>query len=153
MIREAVSTGGVTSTSEAGQALVPQTSQTRPQHQFYNLPPELFLDIIDLLPPEAFINFTFANYPFLHAYGLAPALSQPRIAYITSKTGLPALFRLIDLPAEIILHIMRKLKPLDVMRFVVANYQDLARRGIAPSLTDETVKQLRNAIRARLTPG
>jgi len=48
---------------------------------------------------------------------------------------------------------MRNLKPLDIMRFVVANYQDLARQGIAPELTVETVKQLRNAIGSSLAPG
>lgn len=135
------------------QALTQQAAQSRPQHPFYSLPPELILDIIDLLPPEAFINFSFANYPLLHAHGLAPALSQPRISYITSRTGLPTLFRLIELPAEIMLHIMRNLKPIDIMRFVVANYQDLARRGIAPPLTEETIQQLRNAIRIGLAPG
>lgn len=48
---------------------------------------------------------------------------------------------------------MRHLKPIDIMRFVVANYQDLARQGIAPPLSPETVMQLRNAIRARYRPG
>lgn len=43
---------------------------------------------------------------------------------------------------------MRHLRPIDIMRFVVANYQDLARQGIAPSLTPETIMQLRNAVRA-----
>ena len=62
------------------------------------------------------------------------------------------MFPLIRMPAEIMLHIMRNLKPLDIMRFVVANYQDLERQGIAPPLTVETVAQLRNAIRARLAP-
>lgn len=46
------------------------------------------------------------------------------------------------------LHIMRHLKPIDIMRFVVANYQDLARQGIAPPMTPETVMQLRNAVTA-----
>jgi hypothetical protein len=55
------------------------------------------------------------------------------------------------MPAEITLHIMRNLKPIDIMAFVVANYQDLERQGIAPPLTEETVQQLRNAMRARLT--
>ena len=57
------------------------------------------------------------------------------------------------MPAEITLHIMSKLKPIDIMTFVVANYQDLARQGIAPPLTAETVTQLRNAVRAKLAPG
>lgn len=122
------------------------------QHPFYALPAELILDIVDLLPPEAFINFAFANYPFLKNHGLAPALSQPRVSYITNQTQIPALFPLIRMPAEITLHIMRNLKPIDIMRFVVANYQDLARQGIAPPLTVETVGELKSAIGASLAP-
>lgn len=137
------------STASSSTSLTP--AQT-PQHPFYTLPAELILDIVDLLPPEAFINFAFANYPLLHNHGLAPALSRPRVNYITTQTQLPALFPLIRMPAEIMLHIMRNLKPIDIMRFVVANYQDLERQGIAPPLTVETVAQLRNAIRARLAP-
>ena len=123
-----------------------------PQHPFYSLPSELILDIVDLLPPEAFINFAFANYPLLHTNGLAPALSRPRVAYITSNTTIPALFPLLRMPADLMLHVMRHLKPIDMMRFVVANYQDLERQGIAPPLTAETAMQLRNAVRARLAP-
>lgn len=96
-------------------------------HPFYSLPAELVLDIIDYLPPEGFINFVFANYPLLVSYGLAPALSQPRITYITTQTQLPALFPLLQTPAEINLQIMSHLRPLDTMRFVLANYQILAR--------------------------
>lgn len=29
---------------------------TTPQHPFYSLPSELILDIVDLLPPEAFVK-------------------------------------------------------------------------------------------------
>ncbi|RMZ17731.1 hypothetical protein D0860_00343 [Hortaea werneckii] len=130
-----------------------QQQRATPQHPFYSLPSELILDIVDLLPPESFINFAFANYPLLHSYGLAPALSRPRVVYITTQTQIPALFPLLNLPPEIMLHVMRNLKPIDIMRFTVANYQDLARQGIAPSLGEETVQQLRNAVRARLAPG
>ena len=124
-----------------------------PQHPFYTLPAELILDIVDLLPPESFINFAFANYPLLHRNGLAPALSRPRVRYITTQTRLSSMFPLLRMPAEIMLHIMRHLKPIDIMRFVVANYQDLARQGIAPPLTPETVRQLRNAVSLGYTPG
>jgi hypothetical protein len=115
-------------------------------HNIYLLPAELILDIIDLLPPEAFINFAFANYPFLHASGLAPALSRVRINYIQDKTRIPALFPLFRIPAEITLEIMHHLKPIDLMRFVMANYQDLARQGITPPLTEDTLRQLRLAL-------
>lgn len=136
------------------QVLQHNTEQLTPWHPFYRLPPELILDIVDILPPESFINFAFANYPLLHANGLAPSLSGPRVSHITSNTNLPALFPLIGrLPAELMLHIMRNLRPVDVMRFVLANYQTLARQGIAPPLTDETAQQLWNAVRARLPPG
>ena len=126
------------------------SQQIRPQHPFYLLPAELILDIIDLLPPEAFIHFAFANYPFLHASGLAPALSRVRIDYIQDNTRIPALFPLFRIPAEITLEIMHNLKPIDIMRFVLANYQDLARQGITPQLTEDTLKQLRNAVGMRL---
>lgn len=118
----------------------------RPQHPFYDLPAELILDIIDHLPPEAFINFAFANYPLLHRHGLAPALSRPRVRYITHQTQIPRLFPLLRMPAEIMLCIMGNLNPIDTMRFVVANYQDLERQGIAPELTEETVRQLERAV-------
>ncbi|KAL1584641.1 hypothetical protein WHR41_06949 [Cladosporium halotolerans] len=142
-------TGGSTQNTPSTQMAL----HRRPQHPFYTLPPELILDIVDLLPPEAFINFAFANYPLLHATGLAPALSRIRIDYITNNTRIPALFPLFRMPAEIMLHIMRNLKPLDIMRFVLANYQDLARQGITPPLTEDTLRQLRNAVRSRLGPG
>jgi hypothetical protein len=129
------------------------TSSNNPNHPFYSLPPELIFDIVDLLPAESFINFAFANYPLLHHNGLAPSLSGPRVSYITNQTQIPSLFPLIRLPAEIMLSVMRYLKPIDMMRFVVANYQDLARQGIAPPLTDETIMQLRNAVRVELGPG
>jgi hypothetical protein len=136
-------------TAEAGQSN--QFSQRiGPQHPFYLLPAELILDIIDLLPPEAFINFAFANYPFLQASGLAPALSRVRIEYIQARTRIPALFPLLRIPAEITLEIMQHLKPMDMMRFVLANYQDLARQGITPPLTEATLRQLRSAVGSRL---
>lgn len=118
----------------------------RPPHPFYDLPAELILSIIDFLPPEAFINFAFANYPLLHLHGLAPALSPPRVRYITHQTQLPRLFPLLKMPAEIMLCIMGNLGPMDMMRFVVANYRDLERQGIAPELTAEMARQLRDAV-------
>lgn len=129
---------------------LPQATPRRPRHPFYTLPSELILDIVDLLSPESFINFAFANYPLLHSYGVAPALSRTRVIYITTQTQIPALFPLLRMPAEILLHIMRNLKPIDIMRFVVANYQDLARQGIAPPMTPGTERELRNAVRASI---
>jgi hypothetical protein len=122
------------------------------RHPFFSLPAELILDIVDLLPPEAFINFAFAHYPLLYSHGLAPALSRPRIKYITNRTQLPGLFPLLRVPAEITLHIMHHLNPSDMMRFVVANYQDLARQGIAPPLEAETIRGLEKAVKGKLEP-
>jgi hypothetical protein len=68
------------------------------------------------------------------------------VLYITSQTRLPQLFPLLKIPAEIMLVIMGHLKPIDIMRFTVANYQDLERSGIAPPLTRETIHQLGSAI-------
>jgi len=150
-----IGSGSIRSRARERRTGSPNTAESlpTPQHPFYSLPAELVLDIVDLLTPEAFINFAFANYPLLQAYGLAPALSRPRVVYLTTQTQIPALFPLLRMPAEILLHIMRHLKPIDLMRFAVANYQDLVSQGIAPPLTAETVKQLRNAVRARLAPG
>lgn len=125
-----------------------------PHHPFYSLPPELILDIVDLLPPESFINFAFANYPLFHANGLAPALSRLRVVYLTTQTRIPELFPLLRLPPEIMLHVIRHLRPIDVMRFAVANYQDLARQGIAPPLSARMVEGLRRAVgKGRLRGG
>lgn len=129
------------------------TTSQPPRHPFYTLPAELIFDIIDLLPPDAFINFAFANYPFLHTHGLVPALSRPRVNYITNQTQISSMFPLLRLPAEILLHILHNLKPIDIMRFVVANYQDLSRQGIAPPLTAEMVKQLQGAVQSDWAPG
>ncbi|KAK6436272.1 hypothetical protein LTR95_007532 [Oleoguttula sp. CCFEE 5521] len=139
----------VDNTATPSDTTTPMTITLPPRHPFYAMPSELIFDIVDLLPPEAFINLAFANYPLLSANGLAPALSRPRVAYITTNTRLPALFPLIRMPAEITLQIMRHLRPLDVMRFVVANYQDLARQGIAPPMTAEMIAQLRVAVGLR----
>ncbi|GAB7366644.1 hypothetical protein MBLNU230_g8626t1 [Neophaeotheca triangularis] len=117
-----------------------------PPHPFYSLPAELILDIVDLLPPESFINFVFANYPLLHANGLAPALSRSRVCYITTQTQIPNLFPLLKMPVEMMLQIISHLKPIDLMRFVVANYQVLERQGIAPLMAEATARQLRKAV-------
>ncbi|KAL1311097.1 hypothetical protein AAFC00_001304 [Neodothiora populina] len=115
-------------------------------HPFYTLPAELVLDIVDMLPPDAFINFVFANYPLLRAYGLAPTLSSARISYLVRQTRIPTHFQLLPFPPEINLQILRCFQPIDLMNFVMANYQHMTRQGIAPPLTPETVYQLRRSI-------
>lgn len=146
--------GTPTHTIPTSQDLVPSAASPRLLHPFFRLPPELIFDIVGFLPPESFINFAFANYPLLYRSGLAPPLSPPRVTYITTQTQIPALVPLLRMPAEIVLHIMRNLRsPLDIMRFVVANYQELERQGIAPPMSAEMERQLRNAIRRRLYRG
>lgn len=122
-----------------------------PPHPFYNLPAELVLDIIDLLPPDSFINFVFANYPLLRSYGLAPALSSARLSYLTRQTRIPTHFQLLPFPPEINLQVLSYLRPFDLMNFVMANYQHMALQGIAPPLTAVTIQQLRRAVDSRLT--
>ena len=138
---------------QAGESSSSSTRHPRPRYVFYTLPVELVLYIVDFLPPESFINFAFASYPLLRARGIAPALTRARIDYITTQTQLPAMFPLLRLPAEITLQVMSHLSPSDTMRFVVANYQDLARQGIAPRLEEATVRALQNAVEGHLDPG
>ena len=121
-------------------------TQATQVHPFYNLPSELILDIIDLLAPDSFINFAFANYPLLLRRGLVPQLSSERVAALVSRTNINRHFQLLPFPAEIIMHIISLLKPIDMMRFVLANYAELERQGIAPSLTPTTLTQLMGAI-------
>lgn len=118
------------------------TQGTISPHPFYRFPLELIFHIIDLLPAEAFINFAFAHYPLLHRHRLVPSLSTPELSRMVSRSRLPRLFRLVPLPSELLLQTIRHLSPMDTMRFVLANYEDLARSGIAPRLTAETVRSL-----------
>jgi hypothetical protein len=103
------------------------------------------LVIVDLLPPETLINLALAYYPLLYACGSTPALTPSRVLYITNRTQLSQLIPLSKIPPEIVLVIMSHLKPIDIMRFTMANYQDLERNRIAPRLTHETIQQLRSA--------
>jgi hypothetical protein len=122
----------------------------RPQQarrSIHSLPPEIMLGIVDLLPPETFINLALAYYPLLNACGLTPPLTPSRVSYITNRTHLPQFIPLSRMPPEIMLVIMSHLKPMDIMRFTVANYQNLERNRIAPALTNETIRRLGSAVR------
>ncbi|KAK4954032.1 hypothetical protein LTR28_006385 [Elasticomyces elasticus] len=113
------------------------------RHPFFSLPIELVLMIVDMLPPLDFIKFAFANYPLLRHFGLAPALSPTTVRYLATRTE-KLLSPNLPLPAELMLEVLRNLrKPIDVMRFVVANYQDLVRHNIAPRLTPEMLRPIR----------
>lgn len=146
--------GNTISISASSDASVNTTTTLPPTHPpgtppLYTLPPELLLSIIDLLAPSSFINFAFASYPILLTHNLAPALTRSRISYVTRRTRLPRMFPLLRLhvPAEITLQIMRYLGPGDMLRFVVANYQDLERQGIAPALGSGVVRELERVSR------
>ena len=122
-----------------------QASQMAQRHPIFRLPLDLILMITDRLAPEDFINLAFANYPLVRHYGLVPAMSLVRVAQLINRSTLPSMFRLVPLPTELLLQVIRRLSPLDLMRFVMANYGDLVGRGLAPSLTDETIRALRSA--------
>ncbi len=116
------------------------------RHPLHRLPVELVLEIIDCLNAEQFIRFAFAHYPFLQCYGLVPAMSTQRLSALVKRSRLlPTFLQLVRLPTETLLEIMRHLNPIDTMRFVLANYQHLAMRGIAPRLTRTTMWSLEQA--------
>jgi len=117
-----------------------------PQHPIYRLPLDLILIITDRLTPEEFISLAFANYPLVRHYGLVPAMSVRQLAQLIDRSNLRSIFRLIPLPTELLLQTMRKLHPIDLMRFVMANYGDLVGRGLAPQLTQETIRALRSEL-------
>jgi len=123
------------------------TCQTQFDRQvpFYTLPLELILDIIDLLAPDSFISFAFANYPLLLRMGLVPQLSSDRIAALIFDTNVVRRFQPLPIPVEIVMHIMSLLQPMDMMRFVLAKYAGLERQGIAPRLTPITLMHLLRA--------
>ncbi|TKA69709.1 hypothetical protein B0A49_04555 [Cryomyces minteri] len=133
----------------------------RPQHPFYSLPTELILEIVDHLPHEDSIAFAFANYPLFLHFGLAPPLTRNATAHLINRslvhprnprtpfigTSLARHSPVLPLPAELLLQVLRFLeRPIDTMRFVVANYHDLALHGIAPPLDKKTRMVLRTAV-------
>ncbi|KAF2858636.1 hypothetical protein K470DRAFT_272301 [Piedraia hortae CBS 480.64] len=112
-------------------------------HPFWNLPLELIWDILDLLPPEAIVRFAFASYPMMIQRGLAPTLSRVRLLYLAPLAGLFMCLPFCRLPTELMLEVVKCLKPADLVCFTIANYRDLAGRGIAPPLTDMILQELK----------
>lgn len=111
---------------------------------FFRLPLELILEITERLPPQAMVNFIFANYALLHYFGLVPAMSPEQLSRLVDESRLDRIVqRLIPLPVELLLQMMENLSPRDTLMFVLANYRDLALRGIAPALSDDTISALR----------
>jgi len=139
-----------------------------PASSFRGLPIELILEILSYLPPEALISFGFANYHLLITHSLASLLAEPtmirlmnqaivlRIRTRTRTTGsnpppttMPSLT---SLPSEVHLQILQNMDPTDVLNYGIANYLVLAQRGIAPALSQDTLRRLHRAVRRRQCP-
>lgn len=109
----------------------------------FRLPLELVYYLVDHLDPEAFISLGFAYYSALQDRGLVPRMTHQRIDRITD--GSAPLHRLLMLPSELLLQVMRNLGPRATMAFVLANYHGLLLRRIVPRLTRDTLRELRRA--------
>jgi uncharacterized protein YhdP len=133
-----------------------------PARSFRGLPIELILEILSYLPPDALISFGFANYHLLITHSLASLLSRPTMIRLmnqaivlrmrTSTTGsasLPGMAGPTSLPSEVHLQILRNMEPIDVLNYGIANYLVLAQQGIAPPLSQDTLRRLNNAVRRR----
>lgn len=133
-----------------------------PAPSFRGLPIELILEILSYLPPEALISFGFANYHLLITHSLASLLSEPtmirlmnqaivlRMRTRTTDSNPPlAMPSLTSLPSEVHLEILRNMDPTDVLNYGIANYLVLAQQGIAPPLSQDTLRRLRRAVRRR----
>jgi len=116
----------------------------------FELPSELIVHIVEMLPPDAFIDFAFASYALLHFYfqNLVPGLSVNDIVYLTAE-GRNSESMFPRMPPEIILQIMGHLDAFDIMSFVIADYHDLMRQGIAPTMTTSIMQGLRRVVRFR----
>ncbi|CAD0112737.1 unnamed protein product [Aureobasidium uvarum] len=121
-----------------------------PPRSFRGLPTELVLEILSYLAPDALISFGFAYYHLLVRHSLASLLSpitmtrlfyQARI-HLRSRSSGP-----MSLPSEVNLQILRRLEPADALNYAMANYLELARQGIAPPLSQDTLCRLNRAIR------
>ncbi|KAH0288492.1 hypothetical protein KCU62_g5063, partial [Aureobasidium sp. EXF-3399] len=134
---------------------------------FRGLPIELILEILSYLPPEALISFGFANYHLFITHSVASLLSEStmirlmnqaivlRIRTRTRTTGStppPTMPSLTSLPSEVHLQILQNMDPTDVLNYGIANYLVLAQRGIAPALSQDTLRRLQRAVRRRQRP-
>lgn len=102
----------------------------------YSLPPELILNILNMLSAVEFASFTFAAYHLMRRHGIAPAFTTQRIIALLSPppsdqaTASCSLLR--SLPTELVLDLMQQLDITDTINFLFANYQLLHDRRIAP---------------------
>lgn len=137
-----------------------QAVMQHPAPSFRGLPIELILEILSYLPPEALISFGFANYHLLITHSLAPLLSESTMIRLTTQaivlrmrtrttgsTPPPTMPILTSLPPEVHLQILQNMDPTDVLNYGIANYLVLAQQGIAPPLSQDTLRRLRRAVR------
>lgn len=146
-----------------------QTVIQHPAPSFRGLPIELILEILSYLPPEALISFGFANYHLLITHSLASLLSESTMIRLINQaivlrmrtrttdtndsTHPPPMPSLTSLPSEVHLQILRNMDPTDVLNYGIANYLVLAQQGIAPPLSQDTLRRLRRAVRRRQRSG
>lgn len=132
-----------------------QSVVQQPPRSFRGLPTELILEILSYLAPDAFISFGFANYHLLIRHSLAPLLSQRTMTRLRQQAVVVSRNRSagpMPVPSEVYLQILRNLEPVDALNYVMANYLQLARQGIAPPLSQDTLRRLNRAVRRGLGP-
>ncbi|KAK6001527.1 hypothetical protein QM012_002858 [Aureobasidium pullulans] len=123
---------------------------------FRGLPIELVLEVLSYLAPDAFISFGFANYHLLIRHSLAPLLSQRTMTRLRYQSAVVSRNRStgpMPVPSEVYLQILRNLEPVDALNYAMANYLELARQGIAPPLSQDTLRRLNRAVRRGLGSG
>lgn len=102
----------------------------------YSLPPELMLSILDMLSVVEFSRFTVAAFHLMRRHGIAPALTTERVVTLLSPPlpgQIPASGGMLrGLPTELVLALMEELNATDTVSFLLANYQLLRDRDIAP---------------------
>lgn len=127
-----------------------QSVNQQPPRSFRGLPIELVLEILSYLAPDAFISFAFANYHLLVRHSLAPLLSQCTMTRLIRQAAVISKNRSAGptpIPSEVYLYFLRNLDPVDALNYVMANYSQLARQGIAPPLSQDTLRHLSRAVR------
>ncbi|KAI4763954.1 hypothetical protein E4T51_03100 [Aureobasidium sp. EXF-12344] len=132
-----------------------QSAIQQPPRSFRGLPTELILEILSYLAPDAIISFGFANYHLLVRHSLAPLLSQSTMTRLIRQAAVVSRNRSagpMPIPSEVYLQILRNLEPFDALNYALANYLQLARQGIAPPLSRDTLRRLNRAVRRGLEP-
>lgn len=102
----------------------------------YRLPPELILNILNMLGVVDFSSFTFAAFHLMRRHGIAPDFTTERIVTLLSPSpsGQFAVSSgpLRNLPTELVLDLMQQLDITDTISFLFAYFQLLRERNIAP---------------------